>query len=194
MKIALGKITESEWPSSRSCGGSKENCLCGENHTQVKSVTKYESIFFKLSDDVPVETPGVIPFIKIFLDKGNFVQVCPGAGKSTNKVFDEKGWKNEFGPRGRIFLSDEQRMVAKKIYDKNWQRTKSILIQHEMDVEVIPPYQYFGSRFCPINGDDIVEIVYNGFDNLYALTLLERKEKKEERFKHLPNVKVICFS
>jgi acetylglutamate kinase len=147
----------------------------------------------KVSGDL-IEQHNVLWWIGQIAAIENYVVICTGGGTQINEAFAERGIKPDFGPLGRKTNTFEERQLARDVLERNQAKVQDLLMEYEIHAEVIIPVVYAGSVLCHVNGDTMVETVYNGFDQIYVLTREDRAEAKREEFKEYPKIKVVGFS
>lgn len=122
-----------------------------------------------------------------------FTVIIVGGGTQISEAFQQKGFPIKFGPLGRETNSLEERQLARDILEKNQMEIQDFLAEEEIAATVIIPFIDVASILCPINGDIFVLMAYLGFDNLFILTLKERREQKQKEFEKYPKIKIIGY-
>lgn len=149
-----------------------------------------KNIFVKVSGDL-YKNEGFLEFLSKKSQDG-YVVVCVGGGTQINNALEKNGFNlSVHGPLGRELRSMEERQLAKNILENNQSELQDLLLVKNIGVHVVIPVFDIGSVTCHVNGDNMLRWVYLGFDELYAITLKDRVEKKKEQFKELPKVQVV---
>lgn len=120
--------------------------------------------------------------------------VCVGGGTQINEAFKKAGIEiGKHGPLGRETKSFEERQLARDVLEFNQARLQDKLAKEGITATVTIPVIDVGSVLCHVNGDQMVKTVYLGFDDIFIITTLERREAKAKEFKDLPKVQVLSF-
>ncbi len=151
-----------------------------------------KTVFIKASGDQYLN-PKFREWLKPFTEN-SFVCISPGAGTQTNEEFIRRGWPvKPHGPLGRETETFEQRQVSRDIAEGNQATLQDWLADEGIFAVVEKPFLEIGTVLCPVNGDQMVENAYIGYDELYVITTPDRLDEKIKAFEHLPKVTVLAF-
>lgn len=149
-----------------------------------------KTAFVKISGDL-IDKESVLNWLKS-IAQTFFTVICVGGGTQINKAFEEKGYPINFGPQGRITETFEERQLARDVLEENQMYIQDLLAERGIMAIVIIPVHDIASVPNHVNGDDFV-LLATGFDEAYILTLENRVEEKEKKFKNHPKIKIVGF-
>lgn len=154
---------------------------------------KRENILVKVSGDVFL-LPEFIDWIARLAYESHVV-ICIGGGTQIKEEFKRRGWKDDnYGPLGRETKTAEEHLIAREILESNKAKLKELFAKARVsDVVVVIPMLNIGGVSCHVNGDQYLLAAYLGFDRLYAVTLAQRAEAKQQQFAFLPKIQVKAF-
>jgi len=148
-----------------------------------------KNIFIKVSGDL-FDNVKFIKFLKK-LSSYNII-ICVGGGTQINQALNSRKIPlKKHGPLGRELNFPKERRLAKEILERNKKRLQALLSAERIKARVIIPVLSIGQVICHINGDEMLRVVYLGFDKLYAITSKSRELLKRQQFSDLPKIKVI---
>lgn len=110
-----------------------------------------------------------------------------GGGEQISAEFTKRGWKNEFGPFGRICRTFEQRLVAENVLKMNAAEFEDQLQQDDIFGHMVLPVleNEVGQVTCHVNGDLYPIICYNGYDMIFVFTMESDVEAKQRYYRAL---------
>lgn len=149
-----------------------------------------KNMFIKVSGDLCHEKN----FIDLLIEytKEYFVVVCVGGGTQINEAMEKHGLEGaQFGPLGRELYTFQQKQEARDVLELNQVTLQDQLNELNIPATVIIPVLDVGSVLCHVNGDVMCKAVYNGFDKIVIVTILNRVRMKSVGFEDLPKVEVI---
>lgn len=124
----------------------------------------------------------VLEYLREFSQRYSIV-IIVGGGTDINKTFDEKGYRNEFCPLGRVSDTFRERQIARSVLEKNQARFQDVLDDEKICARVVIPFREIGTVSCPENGDVMVLSAYLGFDKIIIFTKHENVEAKKQWLK-----------
>jgi hypothetical protein len=117
------------------------------------------------------------------LTRSNSVVVIVGGGHQINNHFRKcQGHVQQFGPMGREINNFHDRQAARAILEENQAVYQDYFDRYHIPVRVAVPVFMAGDVLCHVNGDMYALLSYNGFDEIYVVTLPERVVEKERYF------------
>lgn len=145
-----------------------------------------QNAFVKISGNL-IEKEEVLEWLKE-LARQYFVAVCIGGGEQINQAFQERGFKSNFNPLGRVTKTLEERQLARDVLEANQAFIQDMLDEKGISARVIVPVDDVATVLCHVNGDVKVLQAYQGYDKLFILTLKDRVEKKKAWMERLAGV------
>jgi polyribonucleotide nucleotidyltransferase len=165
----------------------KNICFCAIYNLLYSKQMAKPNLLIKLSGSL-LENPEVFSRIKKESKKYSIV-ILAGGGESINKIFEEKGWKIQFCPLGRVTKTLEQRQMAKNILEKNQAKIQDLLDKKGISARVEIPVREHGNVLCHENGDVAVLSVYCGYDKILIFTKKSMVKAKRKWLKKVAE----CF-
>lgn len=121
------------------------------------------------------------------LQEKYYVAVCIGGGEQINQAFEERGWKNNFGPMGRICETLEQRKVCEDVLKNNQAIVQDSFSDDGIIARIVIPFSD-DDVLSPVNGDHMIFQKYNGYDLILRFTTKKREKAKKAYFKRIEKV------
>lgn len=151
-----------------------------------------KTAFVKVSGDV-CENAVFMEFLRSRAQT-HYLVVCVGGGTQISEALREHGVVSApDGPLGRELTTFTQRQIARDALEVNQATLQDALAARGISATVVIPVLDIGGVLCHVNGDVYLRSAYNGFDDLFVATLVDRVEVKQQAFQDLPKVRIIGF-
>ena len=124
----------------------------------------------------------------------NYLVILVGGGTQINEAFKEAGFPvRKHGPLGRELETLGKRQLARDVLEMNQAAIQDGLSAAGIQCAVEIPVIQVGTVLCHVNGDQYLLSAYNGFDQLYVITTIDRHDAKVEQFKKYEHIHVLSF-